>query len=63
MNGGGVSVLTEVREQLGPAVAAIEKNEAFDPGEVMNLLGRLVAVVEHLAERVDEVGLRLPTEP
>jgi hypothetical protein len=49
-----VTLFDEVHEILDPGVVAIEDGKHPDIGDAMNLLGRGVAAVEHLAKRIDE---------
>ncbi len=46
----------EVHEILDPGVDRIEEGKHPDIGDAMNLLGRVVAAIEHLARRIDEAG-------
>ena len=46
----------EVHESLDPGVDRIEEGKHPDIGDAMNLLGRVVAAIEHLARRIDEAG-------
>ncbi len=49
-----VALLDEVHDILDPGVDRIEDGNHPDIGDAMNLLGRVVAAVEHLARRLDE---------
>jgi hypothetical protein len=50
-----MSVSSEIHAILGPGVNRIEDGKHPDIGDAMNLLGRVVDAIEHLAARVDEV--------
>jgi hypothetical protein len=49
-----MALLDEVHEILDPGVDRIEEGKHPDFGDAMNLLGRVVAAIEHLARSVDE---------
>ena len=49
-----MALLDEVHEILDPGVDKIEDGKHPDIGDAMNLLGRVVAAVEHLARSIDE---------
>jgi hypothetical protein len=51
-----MSVASEVHDILDPGVDRIEDGKHPDIGDAMNLLGRVVAAVEHLATKVDELS-------
>ncbi len=50
-----MTALEEVRQILDPGVDRIEEGAHPDIGDAMNLLGRVVRAIEHLAQRVDEL--------
>jgi hypothetical protein len=52
-----VALLDEVHEILAPGVDRIEDGKHPDIGDAMNLLGRVVAAIEHLAKEIDERAL------
>jgi hypothetical protein len=54
-----MALLDEVHEILDPGVDRIEDGKHPDIGDAMNLLGRVVAAVEHLAKTIDERTPRL----
>jgi hypothetical protein len=49
-----MALLDEVHDILDPGVDRIEEGKHPDLGDAMNLLGRVVAALEHLARRIDE---------
>lgn len=49
------TVSQEVDKILNPGINAIDESARPDIGDAMNLLGRVVAAVEHLAKEVDEL--------
>lgn len=49
-----VALLDEVHEILDPGVDRIEDGKHPDIGDAMNLLGRVVAALEHLAKEIDK---------
>jgi hypothetical protein len=49
-----MALLDEVHEILDPGVGTIEEGKHPDIGDAMNLLGRVVAAIEHVARRFDE---------
>jgi hypothetical protein len=52
-----VSVSSDVHDILDPGVDAIEDGKHPDIGDAMNLLGRVVAAVEHLAKVIDTLNV------
>jgi hypothetical protein len=50
-----MSIKAEVHNILDPGVDRIEEGKHPDIGDAMNLMGRLVEAVEHLASRMDEL--------
>lgn len=48
-----MALLDEIHEILDPGVDKVEGAHP-DIGDAMNLLGRVVAAIEHLAQRLDE---------
>ena len=51
-----MSTLDEIQRILNPGVEEIEEGKHPDIGDAMNLLGRVVAAVEHLASKIDELS-------
>ena len=51
-----MKVANEIHEILDPGVDRIEDGKHPDLGDAMNLLGRVVKAVEHLATKVDELA-------
>lgn len=51
-----MSVASEIHDILDPGIDTIEEGKNPDIGDAMNLLGRVVAAVEHLATKVDELA-------
>jgi hypothetical protein len=51
-----VTVSSEVHAILDPGVDRIEDGKHPNIGDAMNLLGRVVDAVEHLAARFDELN-------
>jgi hypothetical protein len=49
-----MTVSAEVHAILDPGVDGIEDGKHPDIGDAMNLLGRVVAAIEHLATKIDE---------
>jgi hypothetical protein len=49
-----MSIASEVHQILDPGVDRIEDGRHPDIGDAMNLLGRIVQAVEHLAATMDE---------
>jgi hypothetical protein len=49
-----MALLDEVHEILDPGVDRIEDGKHPDIGDAMNLLGRVVAALEHVARTIDE---------
>jgi hypothetical protein len=52
-----MTLLDEVHDILDPGVDKIEDGKHPDIGDAMNLLGRIVAAVEHLAKKIDEQSM------
>jgi hypothetical protein len=52
-----MTVYDEVRDILDPGVEAVEAQHS-EIKDAMNLLGRVVAAIEHLARRIDEIDSR-----
>jgi hypothetical protein len=48
-----MTVASEVHKILDPGVNRIEEGKHPDIGDAMNLMGRIVDAIEHLAERID----------
>ena len=55
-----MSLSAEVHEILDPGVDAIEEGKHPDVGDAMNMLGRAVAAIEHIARRFDELHANQP---
>jgi hypothetical protein len=51
-----VSIEQEVKDILNPGIDAIEDGKHPDIGDAMNMLGRAVAAIEHLAHKLDQVA-------
>jgi hypothetical protein len=51
-----MSVSSEIHAILDPGVNRIEDGKHPDIGDAMNLLGRVVDAIEHLAAKIDEVS-------
>jgi hypothetical protein len=49
-----MALLDEVHTILDPGVDKIEDGKHPDIGDAMNLLGRVVAAIEHMARSIDE---------
>ena len=50
-----MSVASDIHEILDPGVDRIEDGKHPDIGDAMNLLGRAVQAIEHLAAKIDEI--------
>jgi hypothetical protein len=48
-----MSVSSEIHAILDPGVDRIEDGKHPDIGDAMNLLGRVVVAIEHLAAKID----------
>jgi hypothetical protein len=51
-----MSVSSEIHAILDPGVDRIEDGKHPDIGDAMNLLGRVVDAIEHLAAKIDEAS-------
>jgi hypothetical protein len=51
-----VTVSAEIHAILDPGVNRIEDGKHPDIGDAMNLLGRVVDAIEHLAAKIDEIA-------
>jgi hypothetical protein len=51
-----MSVSSEIHSILDPGVDRIEDGKHPDIGDAMNLLGRVVQAIEHLAVKLDELA-------
>jgi hypothetical protein len=50
-----MTIASEIHAILDPGVDRIEEGKHPDIGDAMNLLGRVVDAVEHLATKLDEL--------
>jgi hypothetical protein len=50
-----MTIASEIHAILDPGVDRIEDGKHHDIGDAMNLLGRVVDAVEHLAAKLDEM--------
>jgi hypothetical protein len=52
-----VTIASDIHAILDPGVDRIENGKHPDIGDAMNLLGRVVDAVEHLATKLDELQI------
>jgi hypothetical protein len=56
--GPGITIATEIHAILDPGVDRIEDGKHHDIGDAMNLFGRVVDAVEHLAAKLDDAAVQ-----